>query len=118
MANKGTLDLYINALPDEIRVPIRAAFYYIADNWRIGNDDRADNAQLYRFLSTTASVANQEFTIAHHQNVAPSKLIPMLDLTSSGGTIPPLTVSRAADASNIYLRSSSTSAPFLAYVEF
>jgi hypothetical protein len=47
----------------------------------------------------------------------PYVLIPVLSLDSVNQTLPDLTVSRAADASRFYLKSSSTSAAIAVMVE-
>ena len=116
MANKGYVDQILNALPTELRYPIRSCFWYLMDNWRIGDGVRAENAQLYRVSSTTATVANTEFSIAHGLGTAPNLLIPVLDLTAVNSQIVPLVVTRASDSKNVYLKSSSTGAAFVAYV--
>jgi hypothetical protein len=117
MASKGYVDSLINALPTEIRYPIRSAIWYLMDNWRVGTAARAENAQWYRVNSTTASVANTEFTVAHGLGAAPSQIVPFLDLTKVNSQLVPLVVSRAPDATYLYLKSSSTSAPFTVLVE-
>lgn len=117
MSSKGALDLYINALPQEIRYPIQQALYYISDNWRLGDGDKAENAAWYAFESTTASIANTEFTIAHGIGSTPGRLIPVLRLNEVGDQIVPLVVSRAADNQNVYLKSTSTSAVFSGFLE-
>jgi hypothetical protein len=117
MATKGAIDLYVNALPEDIRYPIRQALYYIMDNWRLGDGVRAENAQWYPVESTTASVANTEFVIKHNLATTPGRFIPVLRLNEVNDQIVPLTVSRAADATNVYLKSSSTSAVFSGFLE-
>lgn len=117
MATKAYVETLLNALPAEQRYPIRQSFWYLMDNWRVGTGARAENAQWYRVTSTTASVANQEFTVAHGLGTAPSQLLPILDVTAVNSQLVPLSVSRAADANNLYLKSSSTSAVFTVLVE-
>ncbi len=117
MANKGYISQLLNGLPLELRAPLQTAFHYVMDNWRFGDRARAENAQLYRFSSTTAATANQEFTIAHGLGYVPHLLIPTLDLSSTGGQTVSLRVSRVADGERIYLASASTSVPFQCYVE-
>jgi hypothetical protein len=117
MASKGLVDQALNALPSEMRYPLQKAFYYLMDNWRIGTGTRAENAQLYRYSSTSASVANTEFTITHGLGAAPHNLIPILDVSAKNAQLIPLTVSRAADADRVYLKSASTSAVFNFYLE-
>jgi len=117
MATKGFIDTQINNLPVNIRYPLKNAFYYMMDNWRFGKDRRAENAQLYRVTSTTATTANTEFTVPHGIGMAPTQLLPILDLSKVGSQLVPLTVSRAADSQNVYLTSSSTGAVFTVLLE-
>lgn len=117
MANKGFIDTQINNLPTDIRYPLKNAFYYLMDNWRFGVEKRAENAQLYRITSTTATTANAEFVVPHNLGITPTQLMPILDLSLIGAQMVPLTVSRAADESNVYLKSSSTGAVFTVLVE-
>ena len=107
----------MNALPEDIRYPMRQAFYYLMDNWRFGVDRRAENAQLYRLTSTTATVANTEFSIAHGMGAAPTQIVQLLDLSKINAQIVPLQVSRAADSQRIYLKSTSTNAVFTILAE-
>jgi hypothetical protein len=117
VATKGALDIYINALPEQIRYPIRSALYYLSDNWRLGDGARAENAQWYPIESTTASVANTEFSVKHDIGAIPARFIPVMRLSESGNQMVPLTVSRAADATYCYFKSSSTSAVFSGFLE-
>lgn len=117
MSQKGIIDLNVNALPQDIRYPIRQSLYEIMDNFRIGSGSKSENGQLYRFDSTTPGTANQEFTISHGLGTAPSQLIPVLSLNEVGAMLPTLSVSRAADSQFIYLKSSSTGVAFTVLVE-
>ena len=115
---KGYVDQVLNTLPAEVRRPIMAALQYMQDNWRLGDGVRASNAQWYKFAVTSDAVAGTEFSILHGQGQTPSKLIPVVDLTSIGSQLVPLTVTRAADNQRVYLSSSSTSAAMTVYLEF
>jgi hypothetical protein len=117
MSVKGYIDTLLNALDVNLRYPIRSAFYYEHDNWKIGSGVRAENAQWYIKTGITSSVANTEFSFAHGLGSAPKWLIPVLDLQSVNSQIVPLQVSRAADASRVYLKSTSTSAGFTCLLE-
>lgn len=117
MSQKGIIDLNINALDQSIRYPIRQCFYEVMDNFRIGTGSKSENGRLFRFDSTTSGTANQEFTIAHGLGTAPGQLIPTLSLNEVGAQLPVLTVSRAADANFIYLKSPSTGVAFTVLVE-
>ena len=117
MASKGYVQSLLNTLPPDIKNVLIPAFDYLAENWRLGDADRASNAQLYKINSTTATVAGTAFSIVHGLGAAPSKLIPVLDLNAVGSQLVPLTVSRAPDARRVYLTSTSTNAVFQCYVE-
>ena len=117
MAVKGYVTALLNALTPDVRYPVQKSFDYLLDNWRLGTGARAENAQWYQVTSTTATVANTEFSIAHGLGVTPKWLIPVLDVTAVNAQTVPLQVSRAADAQRVYLKSSSTGAVFTAYLE-
>lgn len=96
------------------------AFEYVVDNWRFGlraDQERAENAQGYRFDGTTSSTANDEFTIHHGLGAVPYLILPILPLDSSGGTLVRVEVSRPADVQRIYLRSPEVSKTVSFYVE-
>jgi len=117
MANAGYIATLLNGLDSDVKRVLVPAFDYLQNNWRLGTGVRATNAQWYRVESTTASVAGTEFSIKHGLGVAPTTLIPVLDVGAVGAQLVPLAVSRAADAERVYLTSSSTSAAFIAYLE-
>lgn len=120
MADKGSIELYLNTLPVETRGPVGQAIKYLADNWRLGQPDegrRATNAQWYLRTSTTAAVANVEFSIAHGLSQKPTALYPVLFCDQVGSQIVPLKLTRAADNNRIYLSSPSTSAVFSVFIE-
>ena len=120
MADKGQVDLYLNTLPPDIRGPVGQAIKYVLDNMRLGQPDegkRAQNLQWYLRTSTTATVANMEFSFAHGLSQVPTAVYPVLFLSEVGSQTVPLTVSRAADANRVYLKSSSTGAVFSVWVE-
>jgi hypothetical protein len=117
MASKGRIDAALNALPQELRVPLRDAFYEVLDAWRLGDGRRAENAQWYQTEFTTPGVAQTEFTVAHGMESAPGRFVPVLRLNEVGDQIVPLSVSRAADSQFVYLKSSSTGAVMSGYFE-
>lgn len=119
MASKGYLEQILNALPSDSRGPVVRAFQYVADNLRFGlqsDRTRAENMHGYRIDATTHVTANTEFSVSHGLGQAPTLVIPILPL-AVGNQLVPLVVTRAADASRVYLRSSSTGAPISLYVE-
>lgn len=117
MGSKGKIDVSLNTLPAEYRPALRDAFYHVMDAWKVGNGERAENAQWYRVTSTTSSVAFQEFAVAHNIGTTPLQVFPVLDLTQIGSQLVTLQVARAPDAQYLYLRSPSTSAVFTVMVE-
>ncbi len=120
MADKGSIDLALNTLDPAIRKPIANAIKDLADNWRLGEPDegrRATNAQWYLRSATTPASSNTEFTIAHGLGAAPIAIYPALFLDQVNSQIVPLKVTRAADASRVYLSSPSTSAVFFCWIE-
>jgi hypothetical protein len=117
MADKGYVNSFINALPENLRYPLRNSFWYLMDNWRIGTGARAINAQLYRLTGTTHATANTEFSIKHGMDGTPTQILQVLDLSVVNSQIVPLTVSKAADGDRIYLKSSSTGATFTLLAE-
>lgn len=120
MAKSSYADSLTGGLPDGIRLAFRRFAQYFFNNLRFGvpgDSVRAENFQAYSLAGTTSSVASQEFSIAHGLGTTPYLLLPCLNLANVNEQLVPLTVSRAADASRIYLKSSSTSAPFRIWVE-
>lgn len=117
MADKGQIDLLLNGLPPEQRYPLRSAFYHVLDLFKWGTGTRTENGQWYRFQSTTATASTTEFTIAHALGTIPTQLVQILDLSKVNSQQVPLQVSRAADASRIYLKSTSTNAVFTVLME-
>ncbi len=117
MSDKAYVNTQLNALPADIRLPLRNAMWYQMDNFRIGTGPRATNAQWFRVTGTTHATAQTEFSVKHGLSYAPSLLMPILDLSVVNSQTVPLTVSRAADAERIYLKSSSTTASFVVLLE-
>jgi hypothetical protein len=66
---------------------------------------------------TTADAANGEVAVAHMLGRTPRLAIAMLDLGTVNATLPTLTVTRAADATYVYVSSPTTSAATTLYVE-
>jgi hypothetical protein len=120
MANPGAIQTYLGGLDSTIRKVLINVFDYVLPNLRWGravHQSRAENLQAYFLEGTTHSVANTEFSIAHGLASAPYLLIPVLPLDAEGAKLVPLEVSRAADASRVYLKSSETDAPIVILVE-
>jgi hypothetical protein len=121
MASKGYLESLLNALPDGVKNPVMQAVRELATNMAFGLPDnmkKATNFRAIRFDSTTASVANTEFSIHHGQGSLPLYILPLAYLDSSGGQLVRLKVTRPADAQRIYLSSPDTSAFVSLLAEF
>lgn len=120
MSSKGYVESLINRLEDSVRSSLRFAFEHVMDNGQvggIGHQEKAVNFRWYRLDGTTSTTANAEFTIEHGLGMAPYHLMPMVPLTSSGVQMVRLRVTRAADASRIYLSSPDTNAAFTILAE-
>lgn len=120
MADLGLVRAYLGGLPQEQRRAFTSLFEYLLKNWRVGlpgHQGVAPNMAWVQLTSTTAVDAGVEFAVRHGLAVAPKVAFPALDLTSSGGQFVAVTVSRPADATYVYLRSTSTGVPFVLFVE-
>lgn len=117
MAATGYVDTLFNTLDATIRVPLSNAFQYAMRELSIGSAAKADNFSWFKVTGTTAAVANTEFSIVHGMDRAPTKLIPIVPLDSTGWQLIQLRVTRKADSKRLYLSSPSTSVQFLAYLE-
>lgn len=118
MASIGFVRSLLNGLGDADQKKVFGQlFEHVLADYALGDNNKATNFRWFKVSSTTASVANTEFSIDHGIGTKPSKLIPVLDLNAINSQIVPLTVSRAPDDRRVYLKSSSTSAVFTAYLE-
>jgi hypothetical protein len=120
MATPGYIDSLLGGLEADLRVALKRIFDYVLRNLRFGpvaHSVRTENFQAYYYTATTPATANEEFSIAHGLGRVPYVLLPVLSLDSINQSLVPLSVSRAADASRFYLKSSSTSAAIAVMVE-
>lgn len=122
MANSSFAKSLLGGLQADIKSALGKVMEFVLDgNLRFGAIDhqqRAENFAGVYLRSTTASVANQEFSIVHGLSRVPNVVIPLLDpRVVNSRLIGDLTVSRAADMSRVYFASASTSAAFCVYVE-
>ena len=95
-------------------------FEYLSGNLTFGEpavQTRAKNFQSYFQGGTTPSTGATDFSVMHGLAQAPHLAIPVLDLTQAGGQFVPMTVTRSADKSRLYLSSPSTRATFALLVE-
>lgn len=120
MADIGYIETELGGEDPRRKKGLVNSFRYLLNNLVLGAPEhgkRAKNFQWYRFDVTTSSVANTEFSFSHGLGQTPTAVIPVLPLDSVGARTVNLEVTRAADASRVYLKSASTSAPITVYVE-
>lgn len=120
MADPSYIKSLFGGTDDAVKKAADQAFTYLLGNLKLGPlnaSRRALNFQWYWFTGTTHATANTEFSIAHGLGRTPSVVLPVLALDQVGSKFVDLTVTRAPDASRIYLRSSSTSAAITVLVE-
>lgn len=130
MASFGNIDAMLTGVDDVgLQRVLKGVFRYLLTNLRLGRATGStgqsaastaipsENLSGGFFTATTPGTANQEFTVPHNFGRAPYLLIPVIPLDQLGAAIVRLTVSRAADASNVYLKSPDTSQPVYMYLE-
>lgn len=127
MADIGTIETYLAGLDsndprvrDQNRKILKAIFEYMLKDLRFGRSIHQDPSKNFGggfFKGTTDAVANTEFSIEHTFGRTPYLLIPVLPLDTVGARIVPLEVSKAADSSKVYLKSSETSKTVYVYIE-
>lgn len=120
MASLGFIESLLGSLPDPVtRNVLQQIFRETLRFTRFGSISHQQptqfGAQIY-LQSTTASSTN-EFSILHGLGRAPYLGMLVLPLDSTGARNLTLTISRVADAQRIYLRSETTSAPFVLMIE-
>jgi hypothetical protein len=114
MATSSYVESLMGGLTREMRATFKRVFDYTLSNLRFGppvHQNRAENIQAYWLTATTPTTANEEFSIAHGLARTPYLAIPVLPVTAVGAATVNLQVTRAADASRVYLRSPSTNVP-------
>ena len=120
MAPLGSIESEIGSLLTDLKRVFTNVFRVLVPFLRFGPIDTAkcENFAGYNLTSTTASDTG-EFSIAHGLGRAPYRLMPSLDLNSSGMELVNVRVSRPADASRVYLKAiaGSTNKVFSIYLE-
>jgi hypothetical protein len=129
VASSGTVETLLSSVQDTpLRLTLLGVFRYLLGSLTFGRATGstqsaaslrtpADNFGAIFVKGTTAPTANKEFAVPHSLGRSPYLLIPVLPLDQVNAQIVPLTLSRVADATNVYLKSSSTSAPIYLYLE-
>lgn len=119
MASLGGIETLLGGLETTTKKVLTEVMRALVPNLRFGpveHQAKCENFQGYTLTSTTAA-STGEFSITHGLGRAPYRIMPCVDLVSSGGQVIPFYVTRPADASRIYLKSSVTNAQFSLYVE-
>lgn len=120
MAQASYAESLLGGIDRDLRRALRAVLDYVLANLRIGRPivgKREGNLQLYAIEGTTASVANEEFSIEHSLNTPPYLALQVLSLQSEGSRMVRLTVTRVADSRRVYLSSPDTDAPVTLLIE-
>ena len=118
--NYSTIENKLNGIADLSIQRILKSVFRDAVTSRIGRvvtGKAATNLSGGFFSGTTPAVANQEFSIAHSFGSPPYLLLPVLPVDTLNASIVRLTVSRVADANNVYLKSPETSQTVFVYLE-
>lgn len=118
MSSKGFVATLLNPLPADEKKVLVPAFDHVMDDAILGTATKAANFRWVRVTGTTPSVAFTEFSIAHGLGVAPTWIIPALDLSVINSQLVPLYVTRVPDAQRVYLGSSFTDAGFTVFLEY
>lgn len=130
MASPGNIEAMLGGVSDvSLQGTLKAIFRYLLSNLRFGRATGstlqsavstaipAENLTGGFFTATTPTIANTEFMLPHNFGRAPYLLIPVVPLDQVGAAVVRLTVARAADSSNVYLKSPETSQPIYVYLE-
>ena len=120
MADRGYVKQNLGAFEGAQKVGLQTIFDYLLRNWRVGlpgNQKVAENMAWVQIDGVTHATADTEVALVHGLGSSPRVAFPCLDLGTVGAQMVPLKVTRAADASRIYVSSSSTSAAFTLFVE-
>lgn len=121
MAAIGFLESLLNTLPAEIRRVFTAFLREAFTQLRLGAPSSTavacENFGGHLVPYTTSSSANAEVAIAHKLARVPRLALQVIALDTVDKTTPVLTVTRAADATFLYVKSATTSASGHLYVE-
>lgn len=120
MSETGYAESLLGGLDQDLKRVLTELVRYIIPKNRFGpvdHQEKSINFEAYYLNSTTPASSNTEFSILHGLARVPSVIVPVLALDQVNAQVIPLQVSRAADASRVYLKSPSTSAAFSVLVE-
>ena len=119
MAQTGYAEALLGGLPQDVKRVLTELMRYVLPNGKFGpvaHQAKTESFQAYWGESTTAA-STGEFSIVHGLERITYVAIPVLPLDVVGARTVPLEVSRVADGQRVYLKSTSTSAPFYLYLE-
>jgi len=122
VADLGTIEAEINALPVALRPIFMRIFRAILKDLRFGHPtgETADPLKNFGggfFHGTTPSTPGEEFTIAHGFGRKPYLAFPVMRLDAVGSSVVPLTVSTVADDKRVFFTSTEADAPITIVVE-
>lgn len=120
MATASYVESQLGGVDAALKRALKAIFDYVLSNLRFGpveTNTRSENFTGRFYVGVTHATPNTEFSVKHELQVKPYLVIPVLDLTAVNSVLPQLTVSKAADAERVYLKSPVASATFAIYVE-
>ena len=121
MASIGYLESLLNTLPAAVKTPLvaftREAFKTLQFGAPSTEAVAATNLHGHLVPVTTAGVSGQEVAVAHKLGRVPRMLLNFVSLDTVNATLVPLTVTKAADATYLYLSSTVTGASTHVYVE-
>lgn len=120
MAKAGYIKTLLGGLDAGTRVALGNVFEYVLKNLRFGaaeDQTASENFAGAFYQHTTPATPDTEFTIAHQLGTTPYLLVPVLPLNVVGAKTVRLEVTRAADASRVYLSSPETSAVIRVLIE-
>ncbi len=119
--NLGLIESTLNGLPEGVRKVmlnfVRQTFKSLAFGAPSSTVTSATNFGGHLVAVTTSGTTNQEVAIRHGLPRVPRLFIPALDPSDEDATLPEVTVTKAADATYLYVSSPETSKRFVLYVE-
>lgn len=121
MAAIGYLESLLNTLPAEIRRVFtaftREAFTGLRFGAPAADAVACENLGGHLVPYTTSTVVNREVAVAHKLGRVPRLALLALALDTVNATTPVITITRAADATYLFIKSATTTASGWLYVE-
>ena len=120
MADIGYVQSVLGSLPPDVRQPLIEAFRYVLTNLVLGEPGEGKRSLTGAWVQrtvTTPAAANTAFSIVHGLGSIPTAVYPVLFCDRVSAQIVPLTITQAADAQRVYLKSSSTGASITVWIE-